>query len=1442
MQLIGRDAPLGVLRAALTPRQRRGARARRAGDRQDQPRRRARPRGRRTGAHRAGGTHRSRRRRSPALAVAAGAVRPPRTRRARGARRAAAHDGRPRRGRPGGPRRAAAGVRGGARPAVRGPHGGRPGGPALGRRAEPGASSGWPRTAPGCSWSPPTATPRRARRSARRSPTCGAAAAPRSSRCARGTTPTSPRCCPPRCTRPGRRCCAARPRACRCWSPPCWRTSSTPTGRRTPRPRTGRGRSTRPSGSSTSPPNGWPGWIRPRGRPSRSRPSRARAAVPRTSPGSARRAARRRSRRWRRAWRPGCWCRPLRSCTATTSAHALLRDSVYAQVPAVRRVPWHAALADAIEAGELPGEPVTHRLRAAVDPASCAAAVAACRAAAARAEGVLAFDRVVELLDAARHLPGVDRTTRVDLELSAAAADFAAGRAETAVRRCRAVAAEGATAAQLVQAALTVRGLGGPLNAELLLLCDAALTALPEHDLAGRARVLAQRALAEWESAGWASVDAPSAEALRLAERSGSPVALADALRARQHAVSDVEGVTERLELAQRMITLARTGGPADAELWGRLWRIDAALQLGRIDVVDDELVQLAVLAERLGWPIAWWHQHRMTGARLLLAGRFADAEAAADRADAEARRTEDITALNIGGALRGEILRLTGRYGEAVERLRAAREGVRLRGVPIFLATAGLIFAEAGETDEARRMLDELRALLPRQPRDGRWIATVAGAGLLATLLVDEPTVVWCLDQLTPVRRLLPRGRVGLGALRRVGQPRDGLPRGGAGPHRRGPPPAHRGDRHGRAHRRPPLPGAVRGRAGRGARRRGRADGGRGARAAGRRHRPPHRDAARAGGRRGRAGAAARRARHRPPADHAGARGAGAAGRGPDQPADRRRARAVGAHRRDPRRPRAGQARRGQPRRGRRLGHPQRRVLISVTASPHFHDTASREFHHGLDRILSGWAATVRVMGYRELRAPAALAGLVECGWVDTATADGAQQVLPDGCMDLVWTGAELLVAGPDTVAHHGRRRRGVTVAGLRFVPGALPSLLGVPAAPLHNRRVAARRAGARARPGRAGPARGGRGSAWPCSPRSPPGCPARRPTVRWPRCAARSPRWARGRPRGGSMPGRSPPSPTRSAAPPRSVHRRCQAAFGYGPAVLRRVLRFRRAAALLRAGVSPAEVAAAAGLRRPAAPVPGDAGVGRGVARSAGQRGEQVHAVAVRVEHHGVALAPEPVERRELALVPGRHQVGVQRVQARGVGQGEREVRPPAAHRRPVRVEGADHVLGVEHQPQTTGQPDLDVPLPVGRRGHVQPHLPVEGQGLGHVRHHDPDRVHPRFSAHDRKARRGRRAPVVNGSDTRSAPARPAAAGPSGSRRAGAPASHARRRSAATRRQRVAVRASTMPTTTANAKISRIPATAMYVTAELSSLPHRTTPGRTRAVAARFPACGVS
>jgi hypothetical protein len=81
-----------------------------------------------------------------------------------------------------------------------------------------------------------------------------------------------------------------------------------------------------------------------------------------------------------------------------------------------------------------------------------------------------------------------------------------------------------------------VSAAGIQLTHEEVLLCDTALAAQPDDDLAGRARVLAQRALAESETVGWAAVDAPSAEALRLAERSGSPAAMADAEGARNSA------------------------------------------------------------------------------------------------------------------------------------------------------------------------------------------------------------------------------------------------------------------------------------------------------------------------------------------------------------------------------------------------------------------------------------------------------------------------------------------------------------------------------------------------------------------------------------------------------------------------------------------------------------------------------------------------------------------------------------------------------------------------------------------------------------------------------------------------------------------------------------------------------------------------------------------
>jgi AraC-like DNA-binding protein len=200
----------------------------------------------------------------------------------------------------------------------------------------------------------------------------------------------------------------------------------------------------------------------------------------------------------------------------------------------------------------------------------------------------------------------------------------------------------------------------------------------------------------------------------------------------------------------------------------------------------------------------------------------------------------------------------------------------------------------------------------------------------------------------------------------------------------------------------------------------------------------------------------------------------------------------------------------------------------------------------------------------YAERRSPVVPAVL----WKSTRASEGL--VLPDGCMDLIWFGDSLLVAGPDTRPHIAAPSRGTEVVGLRFLPGVGPHVLGVPAVELRDRRVPL-------------------DSIWR-------GSEVRRLTDR----LAQTPRvaWvletlARERLRQGTavppdlaslvtMVGRGmrvSEIAERLGVSERQLHRRSLAAFGYGPKVLGRILRFIRASELLREGVSRAEAAAVTG-----------------------------------------------------------------------------------------------------------------------------------------------------------------------------------------------------------------------------------------------------------------------
>jgi AraC-like DNA-binding protein len=206
-----------------------------------------------------------------------------------------------------------------------------------------------------------------------------------------------------------------------------------------------------------------------------------------------------------------------------------------------------------------------------------------------------------------------------------------------------------------------------------------------------------------------------------------------------------------------------------------------------------------------------------------------------------------------------------------------------------------------------------------------------------------------------------------------------------------------------------------------------------------------------------------------------------------------------------------------------------------------------------------------VRV-GYRELPAPAELAHLVRCVWVRTGTAAEAL-VLPDGCTDVIVRDGRASVAGPDTGPVPVSLDPGEVVTGVRFAPGTAGVALGVPADELRDRRVALEDLW-----GRAGRRIGERAGDDPLAlaralaPRLTPAAPD-------PRIRAAAVRLAR-------APGT--PVPAVAAAVElgeRQLRRAFGAAVGYGPKTYARVMRFRVALALVRAGEPLAAAALAAG-----------------------------------------------------------------------------------------------------------------------------------------------------------------------------------------------------------------------------------------------------------------------
>jgi len=212
--------------------------------------------------------------------------------------------------------------------------------------------------------------------------------------------------------------------------------------------------------------------------------------------------------------------------------------------------------------------------------------------------------------------------------------------------------------------------------------------------------------------------------------------------------------------------------------------------------------------------------------------------------------------------------------------------------------------------------------------------------------------------------------------------------------------------------------------------------------------------------------------------------------------------------------------------------------------------------------------------MSYREHRVDGGLERWVECLWTRAGgrRPDGYERIVPDGCMDLIWSERTGVTAvGPNTTAFLSPLPPGGEIVGVRLHPGAAPPLFGIPAPALRDGRMPASElwgdAGARLEEEAAKAANAHERASLLVAFLSSrarraegPDALVRAATARLERAAVTE-------------------VASQLAVSERHLRRLVSAEVGYGPKRLGRVLRLRSALARVRAGTELAEVAYAGG-----------------------------------------------------------------------------------------------------------------------------------------------------------------------------------------------------------------------------------------------------------------------
>jgi tetratricopeptide (TPR) repeat protein len=403
-------------------------------------------------------------------------------------------------------------------------------------------------------------------------------------------------------------------------------------------------------------------------------------------------------------------------------AHALVRESVYGDLPPAARARLHRRVAEALEAhaadrAEPPlAELAVHYARAA--PLGTAAkAVEYSIRAAEHAAALLAYGDAVthyERALAALALEEPDERKRLEVCLALGDAAVRAARYpqarqafEQAARRARALGDTNAFVLAVLSFAEASPPSGAP-DPTLIARLEEAVAAVGDGDSFFRAVALAMLAQALYFS-DLVRSQALSVEALATARRVGDPIALSLALLYRQVVLSGPGDVADRLALVEEARAVAEGVGFEPALHHGDVGRAFCLLELGRVGEAAAAIERMQRDAERTRLPDRQWRALVHRAGLAILEGRFAEGTRMAAEALAVRRDASDPTAVRLFTLQTYLCRRETGELGGLEASIRTlVADYPALTSWRCLLAT---LLAESSRPEEARAILDALAA-----------------------------------------------------------------------------------------------------------------------------------------------------------------------------------------------------------------------------------------------------------------------------------------------------------------------------------------------------------------------------------------------------------------------------------------------------------------------------------------------------------------------------------------------------------------------------------------------------------------------------------------------------------------------------------------------------------------------------------------------------------